>query len=143
MALTLRGTDQLLCPVLKSRAGEVYWAMYRWTPAGALERLAEEQVGSLEALARMIQGPMVLFGEGWQAHREALLAILGSRAADVREPAPAVTAVSAVSVGLAGMDQLARGLVAGPDLSPRYVQRTEAEIARERGGAAARPPGAS
>lgn len=138
MAWNLRAADLPLCPVLKSRAGEVYWATYRWTDAGVLERLAEERVGTPEALARSIGGPMLVFGEGWLAHRDVLRRHLGDRAIDVEESPGETMSPSAVSVGLAGMDLLARGVVAGQGLAPRYVQRTEAELNWER-GAAARP----
>ena len=37
-------------------------------------------------------------------------------------------AASAVSIGLAGLERLARGDIAGQGLSPRYVQRAEAEV---------------
>ncbi|MFQ5993152.1 MAG: hypothetical protein ACE5NA_12010, partial [Nitrospiraceae bacterium] len=40
---------------------------------------------------------------------------------------------SAVSVGLAGLERLARGEVAERGVSPRYVQRAEAEVKRDRG----------
>ena len=31
MAWNLRGTSMLLCPILNSRRGELYWALFRWT----------------------------------------------------------------------------------------------------------------
>jgi tRNA threonylcarbamoyladenosine biosynthesis protein TsaB len=136
MAWNLRGADRPLCPVLKSRAGEVYWARYRWMGSGALERVAEERVGPLGELARSIEGPTFVFGDGWQAYREEFQRLLGTEASDVREPPLDVMVASAVSVGLAGMDLLAQGLVAGPGLSPRYIQRAEAEVVWERRAAA-------
>jgi len=132
MAWNLRATDQPLCPVLKSRAGEVYWARYRWAGAGVMECAAPEQAGTLEALARTLAGPTVLFGEGWEANREDLYRLLGPRARDVREPPVEKMRASAVSIGLAGQELLARGLPAGKGLAPRYVQRAEAEIKWER-----------
>jgi len=136
MAWNLRSAARPLCPVLRSRVGEVYWAQYRWTDAGTLDRLGEEQVGALHEMARVLQGPTVLFGEGWQANREAFYRLLGSRAEDVCEPPVDKMHASAVSVGLAGIRLLARGLVAGLGLAPRYVQRAEAEIVWARHNAA-------
>ena len=135
MAWNLPSADRPLCPVLRSRVGEVYWAQYRWTDEGTLERLVEEQVGALHEMARALRGPTVVFGEGWQANREAFHRLLGSRVEDVWEPPVDKMHASAVSVGLAGIKLLARGFVAGRGLAPRYVQRAEAEITFDRGAA--------
>lgn len=134
MAWNLRGARQLLCPVLRARRGEVYWAQYQWLPDGSLKQLREEQAGTLEALARLVQTPAVIFGEGWSLHRTELSRLLGRRMTEVEEAPPEAVHPSAVSVGLAGAERLRRGEVAGPGLSPRYVQRPEAEVVWERRG---------
>lgn len=128
MAWNLRSADRPLCPILKSRKGEVYWALYEWTSAGALRCLMPEQVGPLELLVRSINGPTLVFGEGWQTNRDEIRRLLGDRARDACEAPPDTMAASAVSVGLAGLERLARGEMAGQGLSPRYIQRPEAEI---------------
>jgi tRNA threonylcarbamoyladenosine biosynthesis protein TsaB len=135
MAWNLRGAQHLLCPVLRARSGEVYWAQYRWLPDGSLEQVRAAQAGSLEALARSVQVPTLIFGEGWLLHRKELGRLLGSRLAEVEEAPPEAVHPSAVSVGRAGAKRLRRGEVAGPGLSPRYVQRAEAEVVWERRGA--------
>lgn len=128
LAWNLRGETDPLCPMLKARAGEVYWGLYQWTSAGNLQPRTEDRVGSLESLATAIQGPTLVVGEGWVLNRPELRRLLGPRMRDIREAAPEAMGASAVSVGLAGLDLLKRGMVAGPGLAPRYVQRTEAEI---------------
>lgn len=135
MAWNLRGSQLPLLPVLRARSGEVYWAQYRWLPDGSLKQVREEQAGTLEALARSVQTPVLIFGEGWSLHRKELGRLLGSRLAEVEEAPPEHTRPSAVSVGRAGAERLRRGEVAGPGLSPRYVQRAEAEVVWERRGA--------
>lgn len=134
-----RSEGQILCPMLKSRVGEVYWATYRWT-GGVLITLSEEKVGSLAEAAASVQAPTVVLGEGWQVNRDDLLRLLGERAETVREAPPDAMAASAVSVGLAALERLSRGETAGVGVAPRYVQRTEAEAAWERrqAGAAGR-----
>lgn len=147
MAWNLRGAEHLLCPMLRARTDEVYWAQYRWTPAGALKQVQEEQVGTVEALAQSLPGPALLFGEGWESHRQDFHRLLGRRLRDVGEAPPEAMRPSAVSVGRAGAERLRRGEAAGQGLSPRYVQRAEAEVVWERRGAvspmakAARQPG--
>jgi len=132
MAWNLRSADRPVCPILKSRRGEVYWALYQWTSAGVLSCITDEQVGPLELLVRAINGPMLVFGEGWQAYRDDIRRLLGARACDACEAPLETMAASAVSVGLAGLERLARGEMAGQGLSPRYVQRAEAELNWER-----------
>lgn len=128
MAWNLRDPDRVLCPILKARAGEVYWAQYRWTSAGELTTIMEERVGSPEQVARSIGGPTLVFGEGWQLYCDELCRLLGLQEGDVREAPREAMAASAVGVGLAGLARLARGEAAGQGLSPRYVQRSEAEL---------------
>ncbi|HKW85861.1 MAG TPA: tRNA (adenosine(37)-N6)-threonylcarbamoyltransferase complex dimerization subunit type 1 TsaB, partial [Nitrospiraceae bacterium] len=138
MAWNLRSADLPLCPILRCRRGEVYWALYQWTSAGALRCITAERVGPLELLAQSINGPTLVFGEGWQTYRDDIRRLLGARAC---EAPPEAMAASAVSVGLAGLERLARGEVAGQGLSPRYVQRAEAELSGC-GRAGTRPAGA-
>lgn len=128
MAWNLRGSDDLLCPVLKSRLGEVYWAQYRWGEGGALIRVAPEQVGGLERLAETLPGEAVLYGEGWLANREALVGLLERRGRQACEAPREKMQASAVSVGLAGQELLGCGAPVGAEVFPRYVQRAEAEI---------------
>ncbi|MGH7206228.1 MAG: tRNA (adenosine(37)-N6)-threonylcarbamoyltransferase complex dimerization subunit type 1 TsaB [Nitrospiraceae bacterium] len=132
MAWNLRTADRPLCPILKSRKGEVYWALYQWTGAGSLSCTTHEQVGPLELFVRSITGPTLVFGEGWQTYGDDIRRLLGARACEACEAPPETMAASAVSVGLAGLERLARGEVAGQGLSPRYVQRAEAELNWER-----------
>lgn len=132
MAWNLRGVDRPLCPVLRARTGEVYWAIYRWSQDGALEQIVPERVGSLEAMLDSLEWPVLIFGEGWQANREEFHRLLTTVQREVEEAPQEATAASAVSVGLAALNRLARGEVAGQGLSPRYVQRSEAELMLER-----------
>jgi tRNA threonylcarbamoyladenosine biosynthesis protein TsaB len=131
MAWNLHGSKDVLCPILKSRVGEVYWALYRWQDA-RLIKIGEEQVGPLEKLAHAVTQPTVVYGEGWQANRDELRHLFTSSAVPIQEAAADVMAASAVSVGLAGMEKIRNKDLAGYGLSPRYVQRAEAEIMMDR-----------
>jgi len=133
MAWSLRGTAGPICPVLPSRKGELYWAVFRWGTDGQLERLVPEQAGSPEALARTLTGATTIFGEGWMAMESAVRAALPPGAAVCPVPAEALRP-SAVTVGLAGIERLRRGDVAGDQVAPLYVQRSEAEIRYEQSG---------
>ncbi len=135
MAWNLRGAEPRLCPLLRARTGEVYWAQYEWLPDGSIKQVQEEQVGAIEAMARSVQGPTLMFGEGWALHKKELCRLLEKSSRETGEVPPEAMRPSAVSVGRAGAERLRQGHVAGPGLSPRYVQRPEAEVMWERRGA--------
>lgn len=133
MAWSLRGTSGPICPVLPSRKGEIYWAVFRWGADGVIERLVPEQVGSPEALARMLTGATTMSGEGWTMMEPAIRSALSPCVTVLPAPGEA-SQPSAVTVGLAGIQRLRRGEVAGDQVAPLYVQRTEAEIRYEQSG---------
>lgn len=131
MAWNLRGWNETICPVLKSRTGEVYWALYRWQE-GDLIKIGEEQVGPFEKLVSAITEPTTLYGEGWQANRDELWRLFNSVGAPVKEGAADAMAASAVSVGLVGVEKIRENDIAGHGIAPRYIQRAEAEVMMDR-----------
>ena len=133
MAWTLRGTATSLCPILNSRRGELYWALFRWTSDDRLERVLSEQVGTAMMLGSSLNGSALVFGEGWATEEEAIRASIPSSATVVVAPDSAMKP-SAVSIGLAGIARLRRGEYAGTGVSPLYVQRTAAELKYEESG---------
>ncbi|WP_447977129.1 tRNA (adenosine(37)-N6)-threonylcarbamoyltransferase complex dimerization subunit type 1 TsaB [Candidatus Nitrospira bockiana] len=133
MAWNLRSESSLLCPMLRARAREVYWAFFRWE-RDRLQSVGPERVGSLEqAAASWPESPesAIVYGEGWEANREELTALLGS-SREIREPRAAARVASAVSVGYAALRKLASGEPLERVSAPRYVQRAEAELVLER-----------
>jgi tRNA threonylcarbamoyladenosine biosynthesis protein TsaB len=135
MAWNLRGTSMLLCPILNSRRGELYWALFRWTSDDRLERVMSEQVGTATMLGSSLTGPALVFvyGEGWTVEASAIRASVPPSAKVVEVPDSAMKP-SAVSIGLAGIERLRRGEYAGTGISPLYVQRTSAELKYEESG---------
>lgn len=132
MAWNLRGAPTALCPVLNSRRGELYWALFQWTGHDRLERLVPEQVGTPDILGKQLSGSLMLYGEGWEMEHEAIKASTG-RMVTITEVTEHIRA-SAVSIGLAGMVRLKRGERAGLGVSPLYIQRPEAELKYEQSG---------
>lgn len=132
MAWNLRGAATPLCPVINSRRGEIYWAVFQWRGNEHLERIVPEQVGAGCALGKQLSGPVVVYGEGWESEQAAIRAGAGEtavirEAAEQRKP-------SAISVGLAGLLRLSRGERVGVGISPLYIQRPEAELKYEQSG---------
>jgi tRNA threonylcarbamoyladenosine biosynthesis protein TsaB len=126
-----------VCPILDARKGEVYAGLYR-TEAGRLERLWEYRARAPEALAADLAaagvGPVVFVGDGVGPYGAVLAALLGS---DARLAPPALRLPSASAVADLARAALGRGEAADPlHLVPLYVRRSEAELGRERRGAA-------
>jgi tRNA threonylcarbamoyladenosine biosynthesis protein TsaB len=132
MAWNLRGAPTPICPIINSRRGEIYWAVFQWRGREHLERIAPEQVGVGLALGKQLNGPVVLYGEGWEREETAIRA--GAQATAVITEAAERKRPSAVSVGLAGLLRLSRGEQAGVGVSPLYIQRPEAELKYEESG---------
>jgi len=133
LAWNLRAASTQLCPVLTSRRGEVYWAMFRWVTDELLERIVPEKVGPPAALGGGLTEPTVMMGNGWEAEEAAIRDGLSRSVKLTAAPAYAMKP-SAVSIGLAGIQRLRRGETAGLVVSPLYVQRSEAELQYEQGG---------
>jgi tRNA threonylcarbamoyladenosine biosynthesis protein TsaB len=133
MAWNLRGSSAVLCPILNSRRGELYWALFRWTSDGRLERVMSEQVGTAETLGNSLIGSVLVYGEGWTVEAPTIRAAIPP-ATTVVEPPNLAVKPSAVSIGLAGIERLRRGEFAGIGISPLYVQRTAAELKYEESG---------
>jgi tRNA threonylcarbamoyladenosine biosynthesis protein TsaB len=133
MAWNLRGVSALLCPILNSRRGELYWAQFRWIGEDRLERVMSEQVGAPAMLGSSLAGSALVFGEGWTVEASAIRAAMRSSATIADAPDFAMKP-SAVSIGLAGIERLRRGECAGTGISPMYVQRPAAELKYEESG---------
>lgn len=133
MAWNLRGTSMPLCPVLNSRRGELYWALFQWETDDRLVRLVPERVGTPATLGQQLSGPVMLYGEGWETEQAAIRMAM-PHTVTITEVAGQEVKPSAISIGLAGIARLQRGEQAGIGVSPLYVQRPEAELRYEESG---------
>ena len=109
--------------MLKARAGEVYWACFRWENT-RLIRVTEDQAGSLNSLIQSIKGPTWAFGEGWITNQPEFL-----EKSDLLKSAPSNSHTnSAVSVGLASIQRFMTGDLATEEIVPRYILPSYAEL---------------
>ena len=135
MARKLEAATVPVCPMLVSRRGEAYWAIFRWTDDGLLDRVVDERVGTPQAFAQSLTEPTLVFGAGWSSMESEIRAAL-SESVTVAVGPHHVFQPSAVQVAHIGMERLRRGEIAGDLVTPLYVQRAEAEIQYERSGGA-------
>jgi tRNA threonylcarbamoyladenosine biosynthesis protein TsaB len=119
-----------ICPMLKCRQGELYWAQYEWVGAGELKTVLEEQVGPPTALSQTIRKPTVVVGPAWEPYRDQITSTMDRRHDHFQPAPPERMKPSAVTVGLLGLARLKRGEVFETGQAPHYVQRAEAELKR-------------
>ena len=121
-----------ICPIVMSRRGELYWAMFRRTGDDQVYRLMPECVGPPAAVARSLTAHTLVFGDGWSAMESEIRASLsGSVTVSVGPPG---VKPSAANVASLGMQRFRRGEIAGDRVEPLYVQRAEAELQYDRSG---------
>lgn len=124
MAWNLRGENRVVCPTLKASRGEVYWGLFQWE-GDHLVRLSDDRHGSLAQLVDSIKGKAVLFGDGWLTSEGKLKELLSDQCIPGPEEA---MQPRARSVGFSSLSSFRAKQYAGRQLSPRYVQRAEAEV---------------
>jgi tRNA threonylcarbamoyladenosine biosynthesis protein TsaB len=124
MAWNMKGEDRPVCPILKASRGEVYWAIFQWQ-GDELVRMSDDRHGPITELVESIESLAVLFGEGWVAHAPELKKLLGEQV--ISGPDTAMHS-SAISVAYSSLSSFRTRQYAGGNLSPRYIQRAEAEV---------------
>lgn len=134
MAKSLEMETVPLCPMLVSRRGEVYWAIFRRSEDGRLDRVVSEQVGTPGAFVKSLTEPTLVFGGGWLSSELEIRAVLPKSVTLTVGPSH-VFKPSAIQVARIGMERLRQGEIAGDFVAPLYIQRAEAELQYERSGA--------
>ena len=126
MAWNFRPNNEVICPMLKARADEVYWACFRWEEEEKLVRIKDDQASSLNTLLESIEGPIWVLGEGWVANQNEW-----QGQSDLLKPASSNShAASAVSVGLASLQRFMVGDFVEFGVTPKYILPSYAELKR-------------
>ena len=124
MAWNLKNEKRVICPTFKAGRGEVYWALFQWM-GGQVARISEDRHGPLSQLVDSIDKETVMFGDGWLASEGKLKELLGDRGIPGPEEA---MLPSAINVAFSSLSSFHAKQYAGKQLTPRYVQRAEAEV---------------
>ncbi len=127
MAWTLPFCAHPICPILDARKNEVYCALFRHE-GGRLVRLMEDAALSPDLLISWIREPTVFLGNGLAIYSD----LLKSRLKELALFAPlAHRGGRAAAVAELGRGRLLLGEQDGiPELAPRYLRPSEAELKR-------------
>lgn len=114
-----------VCLMLDARKEEVYAAVFRWQDNGFVPVVSERSVKPEELLS-VIDGPVVLAGEGVRIYRERIAAAIGDRALiaphDKMVPMPS-------NVAMIGIRKALQGEFSDVALAePLYIRKSEAEV---------------
>ena len=123
MAWNFSDSELPLCPILRARTGEVYWACFHWEGEKLVRRF-DDRVGSCGDLLKSLSGPTLVFGDGWVVNRDEFVQLSDM----LIEPSSGNGNACAVSVGIASLSRFHEGIFAGQGVAPHYVQRSYAEI---------------
>ena len=132
MAWGVNSSGLPICPIVTSRRGELYWAVFRRTGEDQLHRLMTDCVGPPAALARSLTEHTFVLGDGWSAMKSEIRAALpGAVTVSV---GPLEAKPSAAAVAVLGAQRFRRGEIVGDRVEPLYVQRAEAELQYDQSG---------
>lgn len=120
LSLNVSGTDEIVCPVIDARRGEVYAALYRNG-----ERISDYRATALTALLSELSGQRAVFcGDASLRYAGDILAASSA----FRVAHPGVALQRAGSVGLVAYRQYQRGVRGDAyALEPFYLRETQAE----------------
>ncbi len=114
-----------VCVLLDARKQEVYAGLYGWE-GGCPLPLRPEAVLSPERLLDSLEGEVLFAGDGAAVYRTLIVRHLGHRAHFAPWPLQPPRAAAAAALGLAA---LRRGeTIPLPQLAPRYIRPSEAEL---------------
>jgi tRNA threonylcarbamoyladenosine biosynthesis protein TsaB len=139
LAFSVRHTTRAICPVIDGRRGEVFSAVYRPVPGGVV-RATEPAVGDPEHLVADLEAfgeDVLLVGDGAILYRRTIEEALGEQvdlASDLR-----MRPQAAALVELAVPRFLREEFDRPADVVPRYLRRSDAEIAWDQRARGATP----
>jgi tRNA threonylcarbamoyladenosine biosynthesis protein TsaB len=117
--------NDLICPLLDARKGEVYAALYRYEK-DRLRQIIEEQVSSMEDLLARIEAPCVFVGPGVSVYGELIAEKLEKRAMLAGE---ALNKIRAETIGRIAMQKIqSKDHEDLNALLPHYIRKPDAEI---------------
>lgn len=119
-----------VCPLIDARKKEVYAALFDTDGKGSLTRISDDMVLSPESLARLIDKPTLLVGEGAEIYRHQLIELLADKAI-IAGPHHSMTRASHIGLlALAKWQQ--QDFLDLATTVPTYVRASDAEIQRQK-----------
>ncbi len=118
-------SERLICVVMDARKKEVYCCFYRCQPGGRVVRCSEPAVMLPDELAKLIEEPVTMAGDGVRVYNDLLSELLG----EVAEFLPWMSTPQAANIGFLASGPLAEGDLLDLDsATPDYVRSSDAQL---------------
>jgi tRNA threonylcarbamoyladenosine biosynthesis protein TsaB len=114
-----------ICPLIDARRGEVYAAVYRFTPEGLIQE-SNEMVLSPDKLVKGMDKPCLFLGSGAVLYREVIVQKLGSLSAFASQQHHVIRASTVAALGRKRFENGDVDKVA--ELVPHYIRKSDAEL---------------
>jgi len=125
LALQVRYTDKLICPIIDARKKEVYAAFYR-PKHGKLHSVSAQMAVTPQDLSQQINEPVIFIGDGGVLYKEMLTEKLGELASFA---APEIYFPRASAIGqLAQLNWQADNFLDPISAVPTYIRPSDAEL---------------
>lgn len=125
LALQAAVSENLICPLMDARKGEVYFSRYCYENED-LHQIAPVRVSSLEAALADIHTGCVFIGEAARIYRKEIRATVGPCAVFAE---PVQNTIRAATIGRLGMNRFKRGQTDDiVTLVPEYIRQSDAEL---------------
>lgn len=119
-AAQLPYVPQAICPLIGSRRGEVFTALYEWDETGSLKCLKEETTLKTEELPDFVREPFVFIGDHFQRLSPDLQNVFGSK---LRMAPMDLWLLRAATVGRLGVVKFQqKDFISLTDLTPAYMR---------------------
>ncbi len=112
-------------PLIDARKGEVYAAVYRFTPEGLIQE-SDEMVLSPDELLKDIDKPCLFLGSGAVLYREVIMQKLGGLGTFARQQRHVIRASTVAALGRKRFENGEVDEVA--ELVPHYIRKSDAEL---------------
>lgn len=113
-------------PVVDARKGEIYTALYNYTPDGRVKATTHALLASPEDLAQLVRQPTLLVGDGLAAHGPRIRELLGELA--LFAP-PNLCFARPAAIGHAALPLFRQGIFLDPaSATPIYIRASDAEL---------------
>jgi tRNA threonylcarbamoyladenosine biosynthesis protein TsaB len=131
LAASIR-TEKLVCAVLDARKKEVYHCFYRCNETREARRCSQPMVSTPKALAKLIEEPVVMVGDGLSAYNELLSDKLGPL---LEKAPPHLHHPAADMLGvLAAREYRNRNFLELSEAAPVYIRASDAELSLKKPG---------
>ncbi len=130
LAFSYAGCPHLVCPMIDARRGEVFTGLFRFDGVKLLREAPEQAVPASEIVKLASSEKTVFLGDGARAYADLIKSGMGAEYVIAPEH---LSHSRGISMARLVVERAGDGQAVDPaEIKPRYLRRSNAELARER-----------